>query len=68
MAYKVKKGDTLSQIAKKKGVTLQALLTANPNIKNANQIRVGRALKCQRQVRPQAIRKARTRTHVCHKL
>ncbi len=45
MAYKVKKGDTLSQIAKKKGVTLQALLTANPNIKNANQIRVGQSIK-----------------------
>ena len=45
MAYKVKKGDTLSQIAKKKGVTLQALLTANPNIKNANQIRVGKSIK-----------------------
>ena len=45
MAYKVKKGDTLSQIAKAKGVTLQALLAANPNIKNANQIRVGQSIK-----------------------
>ena len=34
-SYKVTKGDTLSQIAKAKGVTLQALLAANPDIKNA---------------------------------
>lgn len=45
MAYKVKKGDTLSQIAKDKGITLQALLAANPNIKNANKIRVGQSIK-----------------------
>jgi len=45
MAYKVKKGDTLSEIAKDKGVTLQALLAANPNIKNANKIRVGQSIK-----------------------
>jgi LysM repeat protein len=42
---KVKSGDTLSQIAKSKGVTLKALLGANPNIKNANQIRVGQSIK-----------------------
>jgi LysM repeat protein len=45
MAYKVKSGDTLSQIAKKNGTTLQALLAANPNIKNANMIRVGQSIK-----------------------
>ena len=44
-SYKVKSGDTLSQIAKAKGVTLQALLAANPNIKNANAIRVGQTIK-----------------------
>ena len=38
---KIKSGDTLSQIAKDKGMTLKALLAANPQIKNANQIRVG---------------------------
>jgi len=38
---KIKSGDTLSQIAKDKGMTLKALLAANPSIKNANQIRVG---------------------------
>jgi len=38
---KIKSGDTLSQIAKSKGITLKALLAANPSIKNANQIRVG---------------------------
>lgn len=44
-AVKVKSGDTLSQIAKKKGVTLKALLAANPSIKNANMIRVGQSIK-----------------------
>jgi len=41
---KIKSGDTLSQIAKDKGMTLKALLAANPNIKNANQIRVGQTI------------------------
>jgi LysM repeat protein len=41
---KIKSGDTLSQIAKSKGLTLKALLAANPNIKNANQIRVGQEI------------------------
>ncbi|MBG38813.1 MAG: hypothetical protein CL857_02730 [Cryomorphaceae bacterium] len=42
---KVKSGDTLSQIAKSKGVTLKALMAANPSIRNANQIRVGQSIK-----------------------
>jgi len=42
---KIKSGDTLSQIAKSKGITLKALLAANPSIKNANQIRVGQSIK-----------------------
>lgn len=41
---KIKSGDTLSQIAKDNGMTLKALLGANPNIKNANQIRVGQTI------------------------
>jgi len=41
---KIKSGDTLSQIAKSKGMTLKALLAANPQIKNANQIRVGQTI------------------------
>lgn len=44
-AVKVKSGDTLSQIAKSKGITLKSLLAANPSIKNANQIRVGQSIK-----------------------
>lgn len=44
-SVKVKSGDTLSQIAKKRGVTLKALLAANPSIKNANMIRVGQSIK-----------------------
>jgi|MDSV01.2.fsa_nt_gb hypothetical protein len=42
---KIKSGDTLSQIAKSKGISLKALLSANPNIKNANKIRVGQSIK-----------------------
>ncbi len=42
---KVKSGDTLSQIAKKNGLTLASLMAANPGIKNANQIRVGQSIK-----------------------
>lgn len=42
---KVKSGDTLSQIAKSKGISLKALLAANPSIKNANKIRVGQSIK-----------------------
>ena len=42
---KIKSGDTLSQIAKSKGMTLKSLLAANPQIKNANQIRVGQTIK-----------------------
>ncbi len=44
-AVKVKSGDTLSQIAKSKGLTLKSLMAANPGIKNANEIRVGQSIK-----------------------
>jgi LysM repeat protein len=39
--YKVAPGDTLSGIATKFGVTVAALLAANPQIKDPNQIAVG---------------------------
>lgn len=42
--YTVVKGDTLSAIAKKYGISLQELLAANPNIKNANLIKVGQVI------------------------
>ena len=45
MAYKVKSGDTLSQIAKDMGTTLKALMAANPQIKNANKIKPGQTIK-----------------------
>jgi len=45
LAYKVKSGDTLSQIAKRMGTTIKALMAANPNIKDANKIRVGQTIK-----------------------
>lgn len=41
----VKRGDTLSAIAQKAGVTLKQLLAANPQIKNANEIRPGQKIK-----------------------
>ena len=44
-SYSIKSGDTLLQIAKKQGTTLKALLAANPNIKDANKIRVGQKIK-----------------------
>jgi len=50
---KIKSGDTLSQIAKKNGTTLKAILAANPSIKNANQIKVGQTIKLpQKQMSP----------------
>jgi hypothetical protein len=42
--YKVKAGDTLNGIAKQHGVTLKAILAANPKIKNPNEIRVGQSI------------------------
>ena len=36
---------TLSQIAKNNNTSIQALLAANPSIKNANQIRIGQKIK-----------------------
>ena len=44
-AYKIKKGDTLSQLAKIYGTTVGRLLKANPSIKDANSIRVGQSIK-----------------------
>lgn len=41
--YKVKPGDTLSQIAKKSGTTVRAIMKAS-GIKNANQIRAGQQI------------------------
>ena len=43
--YTVKKGDSLSKIAKRLGTTVKALLAKNPQIKNADLIRVGEKLK-----------------------
>lgn len=43
--YTVKKGDTLSAIAKKYGTTVEAILKANPQIKNANLIKVGEVIR-----------------------
>jgi LysM repeat protein len=40
----IKKGDTLSQIAKANGTTLKALQEANPGIKDLNKIRIGQKI------------------------
>ena len=50
-SYTVKSGDTLSQIAKRTGTTLKALLAANPNIDKPNQIRVGQKIKLSKSVK-----------------
>ena len=44
VTYKVKKGDTLSGIAKKYGTTYQAIAKEN-GIKDPNKIKVGQKLK-----------------------
>jgi len=41
VTYEIKKGDNLSKIAKSFGVTQAQLLTANPQIKDPNKIKVG---------------------------
>lgn len=42
--YKIKYGDTLGAIAKANGTTIDAIMSANPTIKNANQIFAGTSL------------------------
>ena len=44
-SYKVKKGDTLSEIARDNGTTLKKLKEANPQIKDLNKIKPGQAIK-----------------------
>ncbi|MCJ7711246.1 MAG: LysM peptidoglycan-binding domain-containing protein [Chloroflexi bacterium] len=39
--YVVAKGDTMSKIAKKFGVTVEEILAANPQVQNANKIDIG---------------------------
>lgn len=43
-SYKIKSGDTLSQIAKDMGMSLAALKQANPKIENVNKIKVGQTI------------------------
>lgn len=43
--YTVKKGDTLSQIAKKFNMSLNELLRLNPDIKNPNLIQIGQQIR-----------------------
>jgi morphogenetic protein associated with SpoVID len=43
-SYTVQSGDTMWQIAKKNGVTLAALINANPHIQNPNSIQVGQQI------------------------
>lgn len=44
-SYSVKSGDTLSQIAKRRGVTLKDILAANKGIKDPNKIKAGQKIK-----------------------
>jgi LysM repeat protein len=43
--YVVKKGDTLYAIAKDNGITLKALMDANPEVTDPKKLRVGQKLK-----------------------
>ena len=43
-SYIVKKGDTLSKIAKANGTTVHVLMSINKNISNANVIKVGQVI------------------------
>jgi LysM repeat protein len=42
--YKVKKGDTMTGIAAKYGITLKALMKLNPKIKDASKIHIGQSI------------------------
>jgi LysM repeat protein len=44
VVYVIKKGDTLSKVANKFGVELDALLAANPAIKDPNKISLGQQI------------------------
>jgi len=44
-AYKIKSGDTLSGIAKRRGTTVAKIMSMNPGIKDKNKIRAGAGLK-----------------------
>jgi len=44
-SYKVKKGDSLSKLARARGITIEDIMAANPNIKNPNKIKLGQKLK-----------------------
>ncbi|QSQ11529.1 LysM peptidoglycan-binding domain-containing protein [Myxococcus landrumensis] len=45
MSYRIQSGDTLSALAKRHGTTVNALMEANPQIKNADLIYTGDTLK-----------------------
>jgi|TARA_X000001388_G_scaffold72305_1_gene62849 LysM repeat protein len=49
--YTIKEGDTLSEIAKRKGTTLGSLIKANPKLKNPNKIYTGKKVKLSKPVK-----------------
>ena len=49
--YIIKKGDTLSEIARDKGTTLKAIKEANPQIKDLNKIRPGQQITMPKKVK-----------------
>jgi len=49
--YTIKKGDTLSEIARDHGTTLKAVKEANPQIKDLNKIRPGQEIKMPEKVK-----------------
>jgi lipoprotein-anchoring transpeptidase ErfK/SrfK len=51
-SYKIIRGDTLSKIAKRCGITLSALIVANPQIKNPSRIYSGQIINMPRRPTP----------------
>ena len=49
--YTIKKGDTLSEIARDNGTTLKALKEANPHIKDINKIKPGQEINLSKKVK-----------------
>ena len=49
--YTIKKGDTLSEIARDNGTTLKAIQEANPNIKDLNKIKPGQEINLSKKVK-----------------
>jgi len=62
-SYKIKKGDTLSEIAMEHGVTVRDLMRANPSIKDKDKIKAGQVIKIPKNPPLPVRSKPETRSH-----